>query len=325
MQSNFVDLLRCVANDSHGPESACGGRLGIVPGGAHDDEDLRSGLLRCRRCSAVFPVLGGVPVLLPAPELWVARHRDAIVATLFEEGETSQTVLQVLDGMCRAAGPVPREPFLDDWTEDELAPNWPLPPSAATFGSHAFQTFLGEADKRRPEQLIAEWAHHGRRGRAGWIADVGCGTGVVARALAPHARRLILVDHSLRAVLRARRACRTATREPDESHGLVADASALPFRPSSIDVLVAAQLIDLLEDPEAMLLGAARCLRKRGRVIVSTPAIELAENDGALVRQWLAACGLAVTRRDTVPWVRAHDSRHYQVYFSEMFVAQPES
>lgn len=323
MHTRFVDCLRCVSDDGQGLRETCGGRLGIVPGGDGDDGQLTHGLLRCRRCSAIYPVLGGVPVLLPGAEVWVASHRDAILATLFEEGVASGAVLQVLDGMCQAAGPMPSEPFSDDWTEDELEAGWPLPPSAATFGGHAFQTFLGEADKRRPEALLASWAQQGRRGRAGWVADIGCGIGVVARALAPHARRMVLVDRSLRAVLRARRACEEVPSPPDEMHGLVADAGALPFRPALLDVIVAAQLIDLLEDPHALLRGAAQAMRKRGALLLSTPATELAENDGAIVRQWLSQSGLAVARRDTVPWIRAHDSRHYQVYFAEMFLANP--
>lgn len=318
MELTLLDALRCPQPGGDGPLGQCEGRLGVVPGGESRNAALVVGLVRCKRCSAAYPVLAGVPILVPDPALYVGGHRDAVLAALAEVGEATPAALEIVDALADAAGAVESLPFADDWTRNELERHWPLPPAAATFGGHAFQTFLGEADKRRPEQVLAGWLSQGRRGKAGWVIDVGCGTGVVARALSSKVKQLIVADRSLRAVLRAR----AAVGPGPSVHALVADAQALPLRKAGFDAIVAAQLVDLLDDPGAFLAACAHCLRRRGALLLSTPAADLAQNNGAILRGWLAAAGLSVARQDTVPWIRAHHERHFQVYFSELFLAR---
>ncbi|MCA9675939.1 MAG: hypothetical protein KC464_12955, partial [Myxococcales bacterium] len=71
--------------------SGCRGPL-AMPRGA-----IADGTARCRACGAMFPVLAGVPILVPAPAHWMAAHRDAILATLVEHDAATPRAVAVVD------------------------------------------------------------------------------------------------------------------------------------------------------------------------------------------------------------------------------------
>ncbi|MDD9946067.1 MAG: class I SAM-dependent methyltransferase [Myxococcales bacterium] len=315
MLDSLLSLLRCVQAD-------CEARLEVRRAGTTRQDELWHGLLGCRRCEAVYPVLAGVPIMVGEPPHWLSAYRDAALATLAQHGEADRTAVALVQALADAYGRTEPERFDDDWTDNDLETSWPLPPSAATFGGHAFRTFLGEAEKRRPEDLLATWAGAARSGKRRtkptWVLDLGCGVGVTARALAGVAKRVIVSDQSLRAVMSARRAAQSLDAEV---HPLVVDAHHLPLRRKCLDVIVAAQLIDLLDDPRGMLQGAHRSLKQRGALLLSTPAPEILDEDGPLTA-WLTMEGFEIERRDTIPWVRAHDARHFQVYFPESLLCR---
>src|SRR5262245_39764596 len=98
----ILDVVAC-------PQQGCGGRLLAEPlrGGA--------GTLRCRRCRARYPVLGSVPVLVPAPAHWVAAYRDAVVSALAEHGAAGREALRIVDAFAAAAPEAEASRFGDDW------------------------------------------------------------------------------------------------------------------------------------------------------------------------------------------------------------------
>lgn len=102
------------------------------------------------------------------------------------------------------------------------------------------------------------------------VLDAGCGTGVVARAIAARpgfAGRVVGQDHSPRLIETARR---LAAEEgvADRVDFEVGDAQALPYPDAAFDAAVAHTTISHVSDPLALLEEAARVVRPTGRIAI---------------------------------------------------------
>ncbi len=236
--------------------------------------------VECTTCKTLYPVLAGVPIVVPAPAHWMSSHRDAVLATLVEHDAASRSAFEVVDAFSAAARDASPAPFSDDWSDGgEFV--LPLPP----------EPHLAE--------VIAELVGP----KPGTVLDLGCGDGTITAHLGT-ARRLAVADRSLRAVLR--------TMERANAAGVVVDAEGFCVR--EIDTLVVANLIDLLDDPHAFLLVAKRALSRRGRLVISTPDPGLGQGDAEVLVAALAEVGLTVTDvHDPVPWPRVHHPRRAQL------------
>jgi SAM-dependent methyltransferase/uncharacterized protein YbaR (Trm112 family) len=289
----ILALVRC-------PQEDCAGRLSAGP------QRAGAGLVHCRRCGMAYPVLAGVPVLVPAPAHWVAAYRDAVVASLAEHGGATDAALAVIDGFAAAGQGAEPSRFGDDWIEAPAA----APPGAVGDALAALRAAA------TPDAVLAALVP----GPLGTVLDLGCGDGALAARLRPRCDQLVVADLSLRAVLRARK------RAGRDTAALVVDAEALPLASRSLDVVLAANLVDLVDDPAAMLGGLAAALRRSGRLALSTPEPGLGDpdDDPAVLRDLLAAVGLdVVEERDGVPWLRSHRARYVQVYTCWVAVTRP--
>jgi ArsR family transcriptional regulator len=96
------------------------------------------------------------------------------------------------------------------------------------------------------------------------VADLGCGTGAVAAALAPHVRRVLAVDQSAAMLKAARR--RVASLENVETRQ--GSLESLPLDGGSCDAALLLLTLTYVEEPAAALAEAARILRPDGRLVV---------------------------------------------------------
>ncbi len=96
------------------------------------------------------------------------------------------------------------------------------------------------------------------------VADLGCGTGLLAAELAPAAARVVGVDGSP-AMLRA---ARRRTAGLDNVELLRGDLSAVPVETASCDVAVCVLALSYVADPSAVALEIGRVLRPGGRGVV---------------------------------------------------------
>jgi SAM-dependent methyltransferase len=96
------------------------------------------------------------------------------------------------------------------------------------------------------------------------VADLGCGTGQGAAALAPHVRRVLAVDQSAAMLKAARR--RTASFENVELRQ--GSLEALPIDAGACDAALMLLTLTYVEDPAAAVVEAARVLRQGGRLVV---------------------------------------------------------
>jgi ArsR family transcriptional regulator len=96
------------------------------------------------------------------------------------------------------------------------------------------------------------------------VADLGCGTGHVAAALAPAVGKVIGVDNSP-AMLRAARRRTAALGNVDFRSG---DLEALPIDAASCDAALLILVLTYVADPTIVLREAARVIRLGGKVVV---------------------------------------------------------
>jgi ArsR family transcriptional regulator len=100
----------------------------------------------------------------------------------------------------------------------------------------------------------------------GEILDVGCGDGTVSELLAPAARRIVGVDRSAPMVAAAQK--RLA--KFDHARVVEGDMHALPFDEASFDRVLVLHALEYSAEPRKAIAEAARVLRPKGRLLVST-------------------------------------------------------
>lgn len=96
------------------------------------------------------------------------------------------------------------------------------------------------------------------------VADLGCGTGQTAAALAPHLRTVVGVDQS-QAMLRAARKRTKGLANVDLRQGSL---EALPLKDASVDGALLILALTYVSDPLRALREASRILRAGGRIVI---------------------------------------------------------
>jgi SAM-dependent methyltransferase len=133
--------------------------------------------------------------------------------------------------------------------------------------NEAFDYFMEKgAASRHEERRLREMIIRRVPSTARTIVDVGCGNAWVAGTFLPEQRRVFSVDITPVNPVKA------LDRYPSSNHfALAADAFHLPFRDSSVDCVIAAEIIEHVVDPAAFVAGLMRIVRPGGCLIVTTP------------------------------------------------------
>ncbi|NUN14356.1 MAG: class I SAM-dependent methyltransferase, partial [Myxococcales bacterium] len=289
-------------------------------------------LWACERCDVLYPVLGGIPILTVDPADWLATYWDAALATLAEALRLGpHTVSLAKQIAMTAAGAEPRR-FGDDWVahEREGLSDLPRPP----FG----ETTLHDTDRQAPTPtgMFSEWINSSRQILIDSVLDsleptndrlvieVGPGAGTLTTQLAKRGAPTAVIDISLRSVLIS-----LQTVEPGTAvFGIVADAEALPISTHVAGTIVAMNVVDLLDHPEKFLLSARRVLTDGGQLVLTTPRPDLyrAEDPSEgehILDEMVEAAGFgSISTQDALPWIRAHHSRHYEIYWAMLLTAR---
>lgn len=139
------------------------------------------------------------------------------------------------------------------------------------------------------------------------VGDLGCGTGQIARTLAPFVRRVIGVDSSA-AMLEAAR-----TRAPSNMELREGQLERLPLADEEVDCALLFLVLHYVVDPGAALKEAARVLRPGGRLLIVDmmphDLEELRETMGHLwsgfaaeqMNEWVSAAGLVHVQQLPLP------------------------
>jgi 2-polyprenyl-3-methyl-5-hydroxy-6-metoxy-1,4-benzoquinol methylase len=104
----------------------------------------------------------------------------------------------------------------------------------------------------------------------GWILDVGCGGGWLAKSFLGKNRNVISMDISDINPIKA-----VKNFASPNHFGLVGDVLELPVKPNSIDCIIASEIIEHIVNPKKFLEQLYNVLTPGGKLIITTPYNEL--------------------------------------------------
>jgi ArsR family transcriptional regulator len=136
----------------------------------------------------------------------------------------------------------------------------------STKSQQFFSTSAGQWDRMRLELFgrRADVALLGLLDESWKIADLGCGTGAVAQALAPFVEQVIAVDESS-AMLSAARKRLHGVENVDIRNGRL---EALPLADGEVDVALLFLVLHYAAEPVRVISEAVRALKPGGRLLV---------------------------------------------------------
>ncbi len=210
-------------------------------GGLVADAPVR---LVCEACGRSFPVVLGIPDLRADPAWFDVEADRRLAVELVEAAEHED-----LDGLLRRL--------------------WAAHPEVSARAAERF-VYGDLSAAERAEQVadqIYESAGHLAEGAR--VLEVGCGTAALSVALAPRAGEVVATDVSLAWLVLARhRALRAGAANVTFA---ACSADRLPLAPGTIDLVVAADVIEHVPDPAAFAASCHRVLRPGGALWLSTP------------------------------------------------------
>ena len=98
------------------------------------------------------------------------------------------------------------------------------------------------------------------------VLECACGTGAISRYIAPKCKQLIATDFSVGMLRQTRKNCQNY----NNVKIIRADMTNLKCRDNRFDVVVAGNVIHLLEDPHAAVKELVRVCRPGGKIIIPT-------------------------------------------------------
>lgn len=123
------------------------------------------------------------------------------------------------------------------------------------------------------------------------VADIGCGTGYQAEALAQVAARVICIDHSTGMLARARENLASVAERIELRPGELHD---LPLQNCEVDAVFAHMVLHHLVDPTAALAEMHRALKPAGRIAI----VDLLPHKHAWLLSQLGDAKLGLDRRE---------------------------
>lgn len=150
------------------------------------------------------------------------------------------------------------------------------------------------------------------------VLEIATGPGLLAKHVAPAAKRMVATDYSDGMIREAKKGQR-----PSNLTFEVADATALPYTDDSFDVVLIANALHVMPDPEKALSEINRVLRPDG-ILIAPNFVE--HRGGFTSRVWSAILKVAGIRfahqwsgQEYLDWLETHG---WRVTFSRQMSAR---
>lgn len=136
------------------------------------------------------------------------------------------------------------------------------------------------------------------------VLECACGTGLITQVIQPLCRQLIATDLSVNMLAQTRKKCGKASNLTVE----LADITHLQYPSNSFDLVIAGNIIHLLNNPKKALDELSRVCRDSGRIIVPT----YVQKDGEKPSLWIK-----LLRFFGIPIKNSFSFKEYQQLFKD--------
>ncbi|MFQ5857609.1 MAG: methyltransferase domain-containing protein [Anaerolineae bacterium] len=287
----------------------CHGALHIERLLTHDDEDPRDileAILRCERCQARYPVVGGIPILHYDTPKYLRNNYYFLVGSCQALGclsEAMQTELmnQVLLDLKSVQEELfpPQRKYTREGVLDFLTQVGPYlcnhyDDLASIVGLHdPLYGFLQQYPAKNPHAVLENFAARHSNGRGGLALDIGCHVGGFLARQAQRCRFAYGIDISFETLLLASQILKGRPRgltryrlyregkryEWRRLHAprcqnvefVVACGSSLPFKAATFDIVSSCNVVDIVAKPLDLLDEKLRVLKTAGLFLTSDP------------------------------------------------------
>ena len=358
MRLSIISRLRCPAA---GPRTACNGALVLEsqapsPVVTLAGRELHEGLLACTECGASYPVVTGVPLLLPNILSWLRFNYYYVMEGAARVGGIGPGLMAWLDDRDWHLG----NQLADNYYE---TPRWVnifsvthyVSPCLAAPGSSLLDTLV--ASRPSVFEVAARMIGRHLAKPAAFALDVGTNVGGMAYRLGEFAGAILGIDVAFNPVLMARRvnlglplpieqvrqyldghhyAPHEVRRGPENAEFLVASIDHLPVQ-GRFGLITALNVVDVVAQPRSFLARVSALLETDGLLLVTSPyswasdsvpieewlggTRELASADA--VRDTMRSCDLEIVEEvDDVPWVLQEHRRWYRVFLNHCILAR---
>lgn len=279
MRLGHFETLRPICPVCRAREASSRLAINIVEAGT--DDDINAGILGCPNCGAEFPVIDGLPVIVPD----IRRYVQDNLFYLMARRDLTPAVESLLGD---ASGPGSALDSIRQHVSSYVWDHW---------GDHdpgERPSIDGSISPGSVARVLAGGLEMVADGLPpGPVLDMGCGAGRSVAELAARTERTVLgIDVSTPLARVARRAVidgeveyarrRVGLVYDRRSFGLdlagrermdvwICDVLALPFQPATFALAVGLNLLDCLGDPRRGLAEIGRVLRGDGRALFAVP------------------------------------------------------
>lgn len=233
MRKNLLELVVC---------PLCKERLSLESFDAESSEETANGLLTCRSCGALYPIIGKIARLLPTelqsmlwemhPEFY-REYGERLPASLSPQGKSAQA--EAGDEALSKQKETARS-FGYEWQAfSEILPDY-------------------ETNFRWYFEAVSPETFKNKR-----VLDAGCGTGRHTYYMARDAREVVAMDLSQAIEVAARN-----NQDKENAHFIQADIYHPPFLPDSFDFIYSLGVLHHLPDPEKGFRSLLKLLRRGG-------------------------------------------------------------
>lgn len=359
MRATTVERLICPSRSDRSLQG-CGGDL-TLEARERDGEEIRTGSLTCSNCGSEYPILAGVAIVVPHVADYLFEHVKGISRYVSDREIPKEFQSEYLE----AKAQIVREHIEDDLEAERVNALYLMNHYLSAHGQNWWKPIGGTPDPlidrlivdhwdRAPLSRIAEALGATPEARGSELVELGCGVGGLGVRVGASLRGYLGIDSSFASIAMARHlALGIPSREkvmipedllrgvvsreveispPERSTAhldyVVGDAVFPPLRDGDWDLTASLNMIDMLDEPEALPALQHRLLKTGGIAIQSCPYIwhpataehllELVPNardSASAVSELYRRAGFEITREeDRIPWLFFKHVRQLELY-----------
>jgi SAM-dependent methyltransferase/uncharacterized protein YbaR (Trm112 family) len=354
MREALLRFLTCPACTSVEPLRLNGDLLPLVEASvAFDLPSIVEGTIACTACLRRFPIVQGVPILVPEIEDYLSARKPELVEAIAREPVSRR---------CRELILSAKESLYGTATRRE---SWDTMQGLEMYFRHHYAEFLFAANDPLGDVLTTRetiYSTIAKRffldDRRGTLVDLGCGVGGNIYRLGGRFDVSLGTDLSFSAIKVASDlfelgrlptfytsgALSQRMPAPEiqiervneiDAHFFVADATHLPVAAGSVDAAVLCNIIDIASEPSLLLHEASRMVLPGGSLLVVTPfywrvdrtppSKWLESEDQApsqMLERLLLANGFGVQETlGFLPWIHTFYHRYAQVWLCDAILS----